>query len=125
MGVEVWTLYYDGGCNLCHASKLSAESWAERAGQPLHVEVLQSDEAIEKGYDPENMVLEADGTVYRRADAWLRVMAIAPWYLRWIGWVRLWAPTRWLARIGYDVVARLRYRIFGRRACQIPQTREG
>lgn len=115
-----WNLYYDGGCNLCHTSKLRAERWAEKAGQPLHVEVLQSEEAINKGYDFDNMILEADGKVYRRSDAWLRIMAIAPWYLRWVHWMSRSRPTRAIAKWVYELIARMRYRIFGRRACPIP-----
>jgi predicted DCC family thiol-disulfide oxidoreductase YuxK len=118
-----WNLYYDGGCNLCHLSKLRAERWAEKAGQPLHVEVLQSEEAMAKGYDFDNMILEADGNVYRRADAWLRIMSIAPWYLRWVGWFGQWKPTRAVAKFFYEIVARVRYKIFGRRACPIPSAK--
>ena len=117
-----WNLYYDGGCNLCHASKLRAEKWAERAGQPLHVEILQSEEAMNKGYDLENMVLEADGQVYKRADAWLRMMAIAPWYLRWVGWFRFTGVSRAIAKFIYELVARIRYKVWGRRACPLPKS---
>ena len=116
-----WKLYYDGGCNLCHTSKLKAEKWAERAGQPLSVDILQSDTAIEKGYWENGlMVLEADGRVYSGADAWLRIMKISPWYLRWLSWANLTPPTRWLARFFYGIVARVRYNIWGTRACKIP-----
>src|SRR5579884_3211048 len=96
-----WNLYYDGGCNLCHTSKLRAEKWAERAGQRMHVDILQSEQALAKGYDPNLMALEADGRVYYGADAWLRIMAIAPWYLRWLSAFRLSPPTRWIARAAY------------------------
>jgi predicted DCC family thiol-disulfide oxidoreductase YuxK len=118
--MQTWNLYYDGGCNLCHMSKLRAEDWARKAHQPLHVEVLQSEEAISKGYDFENMILEADGEVYTRGNAWLRIMAIAPWYLRWLSVFRFVPILRWIPLLGYEVVARLRYRIFGRRACPLP-----
>jgi predicted DCC family thiol-disulfide oxidoreductase YuxK len=119
----VWKLFYDGGCNLCHTSKLKAEKWAERAKQPMEVDILQSDEAIEKGYQGDVMVLEADGQVYYGADAWLKIMTIAPWYLRWLSWTRYTPPTRWLARIAYGLVARMRYKLFGTRACPIPGAR--
>ena len=119
--MEQWTLYYDGGCNLCHTSKLKAETWAERAKQPLHVDILQSDEAIQKGYLEKGlMVLEVDGQPIFGADAWLRILTIAPWYLRALSLMRLSAPTRWLARQGYAVVARVRYKLFGTRACPLP-----
>lgn len=114
-----WKLYYDGGCNLCHASKLRLEHWAERVNQPLEVDILQSDDAINKGY-ADAMTLEADGKVYQAADAWLRIMAISPWYLRWVGWMGLTPPTKWLAKFLYGIVAKLRFRLFGRRACPLP-----
>jgi predicted DCC family thiol-disulfide oxidoreductase YuxK len=114
-----WKLFYDGGCNLCHASKLRAERWAEARGQSMEVDILQNDEARSKGSGTA-MVLEADGQVYSGADAWLRLMSIAPWYLRWIGWCRLTPPTRWLASALYRIVAHYRYKWFGTRACPLP-----
>ncbi len=114
-----WKLFYDGGCNLCHVSKLRAEKWAKRAGQPLEVDVLLSDEGISKGYG-EVMVLEADGQVYTAADAWMKIMSIAPWYLRWVSWFRLPPPTMAVARFAYGIVAKYRYKWFGTRACQVP-----
>lgn len=113
-----WTLYYDGGCNLCHASRLQAEDWAQRAGQPLNVDILQSGAAIEKGYG-EVMVLEADQT-YFGADAWLKLMTIAPWYLRWVGFLGRLPVFRQLLQIGYAIVAKYRKKWFGSRACALP-----
>lgn len=113
-----WKLFYDGGCNLCHASQLKAEIWAKRAGQPLQVEVLQSPEAIQKGYSAD-MVLEAD-RVYRGADAWLKLLEIAPWYLRWAAWMAKVPPLRAVMAMGYRVVARYRHKWFGTRTCAIP-----
>lgn len=116
-----WTLYYDGGCNLCHTSKLQAEAWAERSGRPLEVDVLVSDAALAKGYGGQEMILEADGKVFRAAEAWLKLMEIAPWYLRWVAFVARLAPIGWLAKKGYEVVARNRIKWFGSRECQIPR----
>lgn len=116
--MSTWKLFYDGGCNLCHVSKLRAERWAERYGQPLEVDVLASDEALAKGYG-DAMVLEADGNVYTAADAWLKMLTVAPWYTRWISWFRLWKPTRMLAAWVYGIVERHRIKWFGSRACQI------
>lgn len=115
-----WKLFYDGGCNLCHVSKLRAEKWAAKAGQPLEVDVLVSDEAISKGYAGDVMVLEADGKVFFAADAWLKMMTLSPWYLRWLSWLCATPPTRAIARWAYGVVAKWRYRIFGTRTCPVP-----
>lgn len=118
--MERWKLFYDGGCNLCHTSKLKAEKWAENYGQPLDVDLLQSDEAIEKGYSNGLMVLEVDGKPIYGADAWLYIMKVAPWYLQPIAWMHFTPPTRWLAKFGYGIVARVRYKLFGTRACPLP-----
>jgi predicted DCC family thiol-disulfide oxidoreductase YuxK len=115
-----WKLYYDGGCNLCHGSKTRAEAWAERAGQALEAVPLQSPEALEKGYAGAEMVLEAERT-YFAADAWLALLRIAPWYLRWVAWLGVVPGFRQLLQVGYRIVARYRHRWFGRRACPIPQ----
>jgi predicted DCC family thiol-disulfide oxidoreductase YuxK len=116
--MSTWKLFYDGGCNLCHTSKLQAEKWAKRAGQPLKVDVLLSDEAIERGYG-DAMVLEADGHVYTAADAWLKLMSIAPWYLRWVALLSKTKPTQAVARFFYGIVAKYRLKWFGTRACAI------
>ncbi|MBV6457380.1 MAG: hypothetical protein HONBIEJF_00488 [Fimbriimonadaceae bacterium] len=113
-----WTLYYDGGCNLCHVSRLQAEDWAHRAGQPLNVDVLQGGAAIEKGYG-EAMVLEAE-KVYIGADAWLKLLTIAPWYLRWVGLLGKLPVFREILKLGYGIVAKYRKKWFGSRACALP-----
>ncbi|MFZ4507111.1 MAG: thiol-disulfide oxidoreductase DCC family protein [Fimbriimonas sp.] len=122
MDRSVWKLYYDGGCNLCHASQIRAVQWAARAHQPMEAMPLQSHEAIEKGY-ADAMVLERDGKVYQAVDAWMEILDIAPWYLRWVRSLKKTAPTRSLLRWGYGVVARYRLKWFGTRECQIPTRR--
>ena len=117
--MEQWTLYYDGGCNLCHTSQLTVEKWALRAKQPLYVDVLQSEAGIAKNYG-QAMVLEIDGKPYFGADAWLQTMRIAPWYMRWVSLVRFVPPFRWLAYVGYGIVAKYRLKWFGTRECQLP-----
>ncbi len=113
--VERWKLYYDGGCNLCHTSQLRLERWASRAGQPLDVDILQSAEGMAKGYG-DAMVLEVDGRPLFAAEAWIHAMKVAPWPLR-----ALRLLPRPLLRFGYGLVARIRYRVFGRRACPLPR----
>ena len=118
-----WTLYYDGGCNLCHTSQLTLEKWAKRAGQPLHVNVLQSDESLHKGYTLEGLVLEIDGEPHIGYDGWLESMKVAPWYLRGFYALRKLAPFRWVIKNSYAIVAKYRLKWFGTRACQIPQAK--
>ena len=116
--MAAWKLYYDGGCNLCHTSQLKAERWAQRAGQPLGVDVLLSDEAISKGYG-DAMVLEADGLVYTAAEAWLKILTISPWYFRWVSVFRLNPVSMRLAKWVYGIVAKYRYKWFGTRECRV------
>lgn len=114
-----WKLYYDGECNLCHGSQLRVVKWAAKSGQPVETEVLQSAEAESKGYRGDAMVLEAD-KVYYAESAWLRLMRVAPWHLRWVGWLGFVPGVRWLLGVGYRIVARYRKKWFGTRACPLP-----
>ncbi len=114
-----WKLYYDGECNLCHGSQLRVVKWALAHGQLIETEVLQSGEAAEKGYGPDAMVLEAE-RVYKAEAAWLRLMLVAPWYVRWVGWLGLVPGVRHVLALGYRIVARYRKRWFGTRTCPLP-----
>lgn len=122
--VAAWRLFYDGTCNLCHGSQLRVVRWAARSGQSVETEVLQSPEAEGKGYG-DAMALEADGRVYLAADAWLRLMRVAPWGLRWVGWLGQVPGFRQLLGLGYAIVAANRKRWFGQRACPLPTARSG
>lgn len=113
-----WKLYYDGGCNLCHASKLRVEGWAARTGQPLEVDTLTSDEAMSRSYGPD-LTLVVEGQVLTRSAAWLRMLTLAPRPLRWLSVLNHWPATRALAEAVYGFVAANRYRLLGRRACPV------
>ena len=89
------------------------------AHQPLDVAILAGDEGIAKGYG-ESMVLEADGLVLLAADAWMKIMTIAPWYFRWLTIFGKTKPTMAIVRWVYGIVAKYRYKWFGTKACQIP-----
>jgi predicted DCC family thiol-disulfide oxidoreductase YuxK len=116
---EPWRLFYDGSCNLCHTSMKRLKEWARERNQPLEVHTLQSHYATDKGYGSQ-MVLEADGKVYKAGDAWLRVMKIAPWYLRWVSAMRHTSVTKWLALTFYNFIANTRHLWFGRRDLGVP-----
>lgn len=115
----VWKLYYDGECNLCHGSQLQVVKWANKSGQEIETEILQSQEALDKGYTGDAMVLEAEKT-YSAENAWLRLMRVAPWYLRWVGWMGQVPGIHQLLGLGYRVVAKYRKKWFGVRACPLP-----
>lgn len=113
-----WKLYYDGECNLCHGSQLQVVKWAKAAGQPIETDILQSEEGQSK-YAGDAMVLEAEKTYYAE-NAWLRLMKVAPWYLRWIGYIGQVPGIKQLLGLGYRVVAKYRKKWFGVRACPLP-----
>lgn len=121
--MEQWTLYYDGGCNLCHTTQLRLERWAAKRNQPLHVDILQSDKAIQKGYTLEGLVLEIDGKPHVGYDGWLESMKVAPWPLRWLYSLRKISLFRSLAKFAYGIVAKYRLKWFGSRSCPIPTSK--
>ncbi len=80
---------------------------------------------VENGLAAGNwMILEIDGRPYLGYAAWLEIMKIAPWPLRWIYWFRNFPPFRWAAKIGYGIVAKYRLKWFGTRECVIHGTRK-
>ena len=113
-----WKLYYDGECNLCHGSQLQVVKWAVRAKQPLETEILQSEEARQKGYVGDAMILEAD-RVYKAHKAWLKLMRFAPWNLCWVGWIGSVPVFSHILGFGYAIEAKYRKKWFGVRACPI------
>jgi predicted DCC family thiol-disulfide oxidoreductase YuxK len=117
-------LFFDGVCNLCAAS-VHFVLERERT-DALRFASLQSTLAKELlvplGVDPDrldSLVLLEDGRVFVRSTAALRLAARlrAPW-----SWLRVLRVVPALVRDGvYDVIARHRYRWFGRKAeCLIP-----
>lgn len=87
------------------------------------MEILQSPEAVAKGYTDGGMVLEAE-EVLVGADAWMRIMAVAPFPLSLVYPLSKFAPFRLMMAVGYNLVAKFRYRLFGRRACPLPAPQE-
>lgn len=115
-----WTLYYDGGCNLCEASQTVAGRWALRSKIPFRTVMLQEPEAIAKGLDPDLMTLDTPEGRFSAADAWLQLMRIGPVLLRPVAWFRLTKPTLWIARKVYNFIAARRTAWFGTRECKLP-----
>lgn len=118
---------YDGVCGLCHRSVRFLI--AHDRGGALRFAPLQGETAdalrrihpdLPRGLD--SVILVSGGRVYRRTRAFLEAARHLdrPW--RWM------YALRWLAVLGdplYWLVARLRYRVFGRfDACALPTTDE-
>ena len=122
-------LFYDGTCALCHGAVRFVLA-RDRDGSAFRFAPLDSD-AFRRAAPPEtraalpdSLVVEtADGTLLTRSDAVIRVLGRLgpPWPL--LGRLARVVP-RPLRDLVYDLVARVRYRVFGREpeACpRIPQ----
>jgi len=117
-------IIFDGLCNLCARSvKFILD---HEAAPVLRFASLQSPAGnrllLELGFDPadaKTFVLVTDGSAYAKSEAAIRVASYLRGAWKLIGAIKILPrPIRdWL----YDVVARNRYRWFGRReACMAP-----
>lgn len=119
---------YDGECGLCSKSVRFLIKRDREA--VLQFAPLQGDTAARlRGEHPEipqtveSVVLVDDGRVHLRSKAFLYVSRYLtrPW--RW-GWYFRWFPA-FLLDLPYRLVARLRYRIWGKvDACELPAPAE-
>lgn len=118
---------YDGECGLCHRS---VKFLIERDGGKLFYAPLQGETAaaLRTRYPEipttlESVALVDDGCVYLRSQAFLYAARYLsrPW--RWAYHLR-WLPARVLD-LGYRVIARIRYRVWGKYdACQLPSVEQ-
>lgn len=118
---------YDGVCGLCQRSVqfLLARDRRQLWYAPLQGETAAALRAIHPEIPAtlESVVLVDDGRVYLRSKAFLHVARYltAPW--RWAYHLR-WLPA-FLLDLGYRLVARMRYRIWGKfDACRLPSADE-
>ncbi len=119
-------LLFDASCVLCDRSVSLVA--AREEGDALRFAALRSPAGerllAEHGLGddpPDSLVLVEDGRAWIRSDAALRVAARMrpPW--RWLAVLRV--VPRPIRDLGYRLVARLRYRLFGRKtgeACGLP-----
>jgi predicted DCC family thiol-disulfide oxidoreductase YuxK len=117
-------LLYDGTCGLCSASV----RWilAHERDHELRFAPLQGETAAELRTahaeiptELDSVVLVDDGRVYLRSKTFLQVARHlrAPWR---VGYHLRWLPA-FLLDLGYRLIARVRYRIWGRvDACELP-----
>lgn len=118
-------ILFDGVCNLCAwavrfiiardpAGRFRLASLQSAAGRSLLARY-----GVDAPPEPESVILIEGGQIYMRSDAALRIARglRAPWPLAWAAIIM----PRPLRDLGYDFVARNRYRWFGRQeACWLP-----
>jgi predicted DCC family thiol-disulfide oxidoreductase YuxK len=116
---------FDGVCNLCNGY---VSFLLPRSDDKLMFAALQSEEGTavqsqlgsNRGNAPDSIVLvDTDGQVYVRSDAVLKVVSSLGGVYRATS--VLWIVPRVLRDVVYRIVARSRYKVFGRRdLCRIP-----
>jgi predicted DCC family thiol-disulfide oxidoreductase YuxK len=115
---------FDGVCNLCSASAQFIVRNDRR-----HAFMLASAQSaagrqllVNNGFDPgqlDTFVLLTDGKLFVRSDAALRIAQELDWPWRALALLRM--VPRFLRNALYDLVARNRYRWFGKKnQCMIP-----
>jgi predicted DCC family thiol-disulfide oxidoreductase YuxK len=114
------TLFYDGHCALCHGTvkfviKRDRTGTAFRFA-PLEGETFQASvpAAQRTGLPDSVVILAADGSLLARSDAVVRILKRLGGGWKVVGSL-LAAVPRGLRDAVYDLIARVRYRVFGKR----------
>jgi predicted DCC family thiol-disulfide oxidoreductase YuxK len=125
MKTEDRIVVFDGLCNLCSGGA----GWLERhqSDPPFRLVPMQSDlgRALlsEYGYDPDDPLtfLVLDGSqCLTQSDAWIHLVAASGGWRRLVNATRV-VPRAWRDSV-YRLIARNRYRWFGRRqTCYLPR----
>jgi predicted DCC family thiol-disulfide oxidoreductase YuxK len=117
-------ILFDGICNFCNAGvnfiikqdKKKVFRFAalqSEAGQ----KILQQYSLPKEGFD--SFVLIDEGKVYKKSSAGLRVYNKLPWFWKWTQ--LFWIAPRFIRDAVYDLIARNRYKWFGKKeSCMIP-----
>ncbi len=121
-------ILFDGVCNFCNATVNFI--MARDNKDTFRFAALQSDIGIELqkkfGFDPNNLstfILVEEDRYYTKTTAALRVAKKLkfPWYL---GYVFIIIPP-FIRNVSYNIIAKYRYKWFGRReVCRIPTAEE-
>lgn len=118
-------ILFDGICNFCNGgvnfilkqdkkNRFRFAPLQSSAGQ----EALKQFNLSTKDFD--SFVLLESSKVYQKSSAFLKVMNQLPWYWKWVQ--VFWIVPKFLRNGVYDVIARNRYKWFGKKnECMIPK----
>jgi predicted DCC family thiol-disulfide oxidoreductase YuxK len=120
-------IFFDGVCGLCNESVNRVLRWDRGAifrFAPLQGETARQLLPRADTLQLSSIVLRVDGWLYRRSSAVVRIL----WRLG--VWGKIWGTLLWLVpwpvrELGYLIVARNRYRWFGKKeTCRLPTPEE-
>ncbi len=119
-------LFYDGVCAMCNGivkAMLRMDRDERFHFAPLQGETADRARELHPDFprEIETVVYLREGEVFVRSRAAALAMAELPYPAKALSWVRFFP--RWLTDFFYGIVARLRYRVFGRYdQCPLPPT---
>lgn len=120
-------LYFDGVCGLCNRAVdfvLRHDRRATFRFAPLQGETAAANLSGTDTADLNSMVLATQQGTFRRSAAVVRILWLLGSFWWLLGWM-LWVVPAPLRNIGYNFVARVRYRVFGKReTCRLPAPEE-
>ncbi len=117
-GAPDMTLLYDGDCRFCTRSahtiqrrfgraRVSLRNFQEPGGLEAYPSITH-EAAMKKMH-----LVRGDGRIFAGAEAFARIAATVP-VLGWLAWLYYVPGIRQLADLGYALIAKYRYRLFGR-----------
>ena len=112
------TVLYDGSCRFCTHSAHAIQRRFGRAHIALRdfqePGVLEQYPSITHEAAMKRMhLVRGDGRIFPGAEAFARILATVP-IVGWLAWLYYVPGIRQLADLGYALVAKYRYRLFGR-----------
>ncbi len=120
-------LFFDGVCGLCNWSVdfvLKRDRQAKIQFSPLQGETARALLTPADVSDLNTMVLWEGGRTYRKSSAAVRVLWRLGPFWKSVG-LALWLIPLPLRNLGYSLVARNRYRLFGKKeSCRLPTPEE-
>jgi predicted DCC family thiol-disulfide oxidoreductase YuxK len=120
-------VYFDGVCGFCNRTvdrllRLDRESRLRFA--PLQGETARANLAAEDVANLDSLVVTQNGRTYKRSAAAVRVLWEMGGLSQVLGWL-LWLIPLPIRDLGYRLIARVRYRLFGKlESCRLPQQGE-
>lgn len=119
-------IYFDGVCGLCNSFVdfiMKIDSEGKFKFSPLQSEFAKSRLLPKYTEDLKSVVVEIDGKILEKSDAVFKVMSTLGGKWKLLSAFRILPP--FLRNAGYDLVAEMRYKIFGKKdTCRLPTPEE-